>query len=179
MGRFKKVWQSHSRLRENHFCRRDEREGRERQDGLIWFIWFVLFVWLVFFNQRNQINKRNKLAFALHTPRLVALADLATACLFINFGCFATNLPPVLVPCGHDGGTPQSVVGISRLTDLGVCPKTRRHSPLRMALAQPQSQGFTFLDNHVRVAVLWHGSTSGDQGLQCCTWSLNLRCRYS
>ena len=50
-------------------------------------------------------------------------------------------------------------------------PQHRRHRPQRIALGQSQAQGFTFLDTHVRVALLWHGNTVADQGHKCCTWS--------
>ena len=50
---------------------------------------------------------------------------------------------------------------------------SQRHGPRpqQMALGQSQTQGLTFFDSHVHIAVLWQSNSFADQGLQCCTWS--------
>jgi hypothetical protein len=52
----------------------------------------------------------------------------------------------------------------------GRAPQHRGHRPQRMAEGQSQTQGLTFFDAHVRVALV-HGNTLADHGLKCCTWS--------
>ena len=82
---------------------------------------------------------------------------------------------PGCAPCRPDTVAAHRVAGQLAAHGAGRSPQHRRHRPQRMAVGQPQAQGFTFFGTQVSIGSRSHGNTVAHPGVTVLHLELELK----